>query len=328
MNGKAASEEGEAADRSAATAGDDTVQPFHLESSGIRGRLLRLGPLADTILGRHAYPEPVALLLAELLALTGALASLMQYEGVFTVQTKGDGPVRMMVTDVTAEGDLRGYAAFDQERLDQLLVADPSPSFQDLCGKGYFAYTVDRGPDKERYQGIVALQGESLAACLQHYFLQSDQVQSGIVLAADRQAGHTRAGALILQRVPEEGGAAIPGGPAPDDEEAWRRAMVLQVTCTPQELLDPGLSVDRLLYRLFHEEGVRVFEPRRLAGGCRCSQQKIERVLASLQGEEVMGLMENGAVEVNCEFCNRTYRFDEAALAQLYGAVDAPSGEP
>lgn len=302
--------------RGALEAGDDHVQPFLLEVSGIRGRLLRLGPLVQAILARHAYPEPVARLLGEMLALTGAMASLMKFEGVFTVQIKGDGPVGLMVADVTDAGDLRGYAAFDKDRLDALEGANP-PAFEALVGKGYFAFTLDRGAEHDRYQGIVELRGEGLADCLQHYFLQSDQVQSGIVLAADRVAGQWRAGALILQRVPDEGGQPFPGGGDPEEEEAWRRAMILQVTCSDKELLDPALPNNDLLYRLFHEEGVRVFTARPLTGACRCSRKKLEGVLKVMEPADLEALKVEGRIAATCEFCSRAYEFDAADLARI-----------
>lgn len=305
-------------DKDDAPVGDDRVRPFLLESSGIRGRLLRLGPLVDGIVSRHAYPEPLGALLAELLALTGALSSLMKYEGIFTAQIKGDGPVSMMIADVSASGSLRGYAAFDAEALAAVLADRPAPGLTGLLGKGYFAFTVDGGPEGERYQGIVELQGGSLADCLQHYFLQSDQVQSGIVLAADRIDGRWRAGALVLQRIPEEGGEAAALSSI-EDEDAWRRAMVLQVTCRAEELLDPRLDGDDLLFRLFHEEGVRVFTPRSLDGACRCSRARLETVLGALSPDDVEEMKVNGVVEATCEFCNTAYRFDETDLAKLMG---------
>jgi len=296
--------------------GDDRVRPFILESSGIRGRLLRLGPLAETIVSRHAYPAPLAALLAELLALAGALSSLLKYDGVFTAQMKGEGPVTLMVADVSAGGSLRGYASYDAERLATLLAAEPDPGLAALLGKGYFAFTVDGGPAGERYQGIVELQGDRLSDCLQHYFLQSDQVQSGIVLAAGQVAGAWRAGALILQRIPETGGDGPPLS-AIEDEDAWRRAMVLQVTCRAEELLDPQLTGDGLLYRLFHEEGVRVFPVRALNGDCRCSRERLEAVLTAMPDDDVEAMKMDGEVQATCEFCNTTYRFDEAALKKF-----------
>ena len=295
----------------------DLVQPFLIESSGIRGRLLRLEGVCDRIISRHGYPAPVSRLLAEMLALCGGLASLIKYDGVFTLQASGDGPLRMMVVDVTSDGAMRGYAGFDQARLDALLAALPAggdtpPTVPQLFGKGYLAFTVDQAGYSERYQGIVALTGDSLADCLQHYFMQSEQLQSGIVLAADRRSEHWVSAALVLQRLPEEAVHVI------ENEDDWRRAMVLQASCSADELLDDSLALNDLLFRLFHEEGVRVFEPRQVTEGCRCSQDKLENVLKSMPRAEIEDLKTEGAVEVTCEFCTRTYRFDDGDLDRIY----------
>lgn len=291
----------------------DQVQPFLIESSGIRGRLLRLEEVCDRILARHDYPEPVARLLAEMLALCGALASLIKYDGIFTLQASGDGPLRMMVVDVTSGGDLRGCAGFDKERLAGLIAAGGErPTVPQLFGRGHLAFTVDQGGYSERYQGIVALSGDTLADCLQHYFMQSEQLQSGIVLAAGRRGAHWVSAALVLQRLPEEAVHHI------EDEDEWRRAMVLQASCSEDELLDDTLAFHDLLYRLFHEEGVRVFEPRSLREACRCSRAKLENVLRSMPRSEIETLKKDGAVEVTCEFCATLYRFDDADLERIY----------
>jgi molecular chaperone Hsp33 len=255
----------------------------------------------------------VARLLAEMLALCGALASLIKYDGVFTLQASGDGPLRMMVVDVTSDGEMRGYAGFDKERLERLMAESGSqPTVPQLLGKGYLAFTVDQGSYSERYQGIVALDGDTLAECLQHYFMQSEQLQSGIVLAAGRRGEHWVSAALVLQRLPEEAVHAI------EDEDDWRRAMVLQASCREDELLDDSLAFHDLLYRLFHEEGVRVFEPRPLKDGCRCSRQKLENVLKTMPRGEIEDLKSDGAVEVTCEFCTTLYRFDDDDLDRIY----------
>src|SRR3546814_895194 len=183
-----------------------------------------------------------------------------------------------------------------------------------LCGKGYLAFTVDQGKYSERYQGIVALTGDTLADCLRHYFMQSEQLQSGIVLAAGRRGAHWVSAALVLQRLPEEAVHAI------EDEDDWRRAMVLQASCSEDELLDDSLGFHDLLYRLFHEEGVRVFEPRPLTDACRCSREKLENVLKAMPRAEIEDLKRNGAVEVTCEFCTRLYRFDGDDLDRIYSA--------
>ncbi len=294
--------------------GDDQVQPFMLEKSGIRGRLLRLGALADIILGRQDYPPAVAGHLAEMLALTGALSSLLKYDGVFTLQARGDGPVAMMVADVTDDGDLRGFAGFDPDAVAAVTAQDPAAGLTRLMCKGQIAYTVDLGDKEERYQGIVALSGDRLADCLQHYFRASEQIRSGIVCAADKVDGRWRAAAMVLQRLPEEEDRLDE-----PDEDAWRRSMILQASCTQGELLDPGLSAHDLLYRLFHEEGVRVFEARQLTGGCRCSREKLAGVISSLPYDEILDLRVDGVVTVSCEFCNSRYDFDAQDLAQIFG---------
>jgi molecular chaperone Hsp33 len=186
---------------------DDLVQPFQIDAPGLRGRLVRLGASVDEVLSRHDYPEPVAHLLGETLALTAALSGALKYDGVFSLQTKGDGPIRMMVADITSQGAMRGYAAFDEQALAGALgpgagapISAPVPR---LLGRGHLAFTVDQGPDTERYQGIVELSGSTLADCAHHYFRQSEQLQAGIRLACGRTAapdGSTRwrAGALML----------------------------------------------------------------------------------------------------------------------------------
>ncbi len=189
----------------------DLVQPFMLESSGIRGDLVRLGAVAEHIVTRHAYPGPLAALLVEMLTLTAMLSSMMKYHGVFSLQTSGDGPVRLMVSDMTSKGHLRGYAGFDAARLAAVEAgAAAVPGVGELLGQGHLAYTVDQGLDMERYQGIVALSGATLADCLQHYVLQSEQIQTGLMVATGNGNGAWRAAGLILQRLPEEAATQAP----------------------------------------------------------------------------------------------------------------------
>lgn len=295
----------------------DLVQPFQIEASHLRGRAVRLGPELDGILRRHAYPEPVARFLAETLTLAVLLASMLKYEGIFTLQTKGDGPIGLMVADVTSVGDLRAYAQFDAEALARA-AADveiaPAPA---LLGKGYIAFTVDQGSDTDRYQGIVELYGKTLADCVQHYFRQSEQIDTGITVAVDRVDGEWRAGAVMVQRLPTEGGTA----PASDTEDDWRRAMVMLASASTAELTDPALPVSDLLYRLYHEDGVRLWPAQPLRFGCRCSRERVEGMLARLPREEVGTLkLDDGRVEVVCQFCSSAYHFDDADLERVYGA--------
>ena len=298
---------------------DDLIQPFRIDPFALRGRLVRLGPTVDRILSQHDYPEPVAAILGEAITLAVVLAGALKYDGVFTLQTKTDGPVRLIVADVSSDGAVRGYAQYDEGRLAALGArqggdAGANPSVPDLMGKGYIAFTVDQGEDTERYQGIVELIGVNLAECAQHYFRQSEQIQAGIKLAAARSGdgGAWRAGGLMLQRVPPEGGYAVI---ADDVEDGWRRAMVLMSTATPGELVDPGLSPHRLLFRLFHDEGVRVFETHPVEARCRCSRERIGRILRSFPVEDIEEMRQDEVTTVTCEFCNTRYAFAGEELA-------------
>ncbi len=296
----------------------DLVQPFQIEASHLRGRLVRLGPAAAGILTAHAYPEPVARLLGEMLVLGTLLASALKYDGLFTLQAKGDGPVSLVVADLTAEGELRGTASFDAARLPADLPAEGPVPVAALLGRGWLAFTVDQGEGTLPYQGIVELAGPTMVDCLQHYFRQSEQIRAGITLAVGRadqgEAAGWRAGGLMVQRLPRPGEAAV----ASDREDDWRRAMVLMESCTAAELLDPDLPPTGLLYRLFHEDGVRVFTPVPLRRGCRCSRQRVERILASLPSGEVESYQEpDGRITMVCEFCNTAYRFEHGELSAI-----------
>lgn len=312
-----------------AIAEDDIVLPFQIDPFALRGRIVRLGAVVDTIIGRHDYPGPVAQLLAETLALAAALAAALKYDGVFTLQTSGDGPVRLMVVDVTSAGAMRGYAQFDAQRLAALTgVAGPVASVPRLLGAGHLAFTVDQGPDTERYQGVVELVGATLTECAHHYFRQSEQLQTGIKVAAGRSdVGAWRAGALMIQRIPPEGAQgsaeglilAQPLTAAQDEaEDGWRRALMLMGSATSAELIDPALPAWRLIDRLFMAEGVRIYRPQDLRHACRCSRERVTRVLRSLPRGEIEELKVDGAVIVTCEFCNARHVFDDAGLAAIY----------
>ena len=299
------------------TRSDDLIQPFRIDPFALRGRLVRLGPTIDRILSQHDYPEPVAAILGEAIALAVVLAGALKYDGVFTLQTKSDGPVRLIVADVSTEGAVRGYAQYDRERLDTVPAnTGGSPSVPELIGSGYIAFTVDQGEHTERYQGIVELTGATLAECAQHYFRQSEQIQAGIKLSVARSGenGAWRAGGLMLQRVPPEGGYRVI---ADDVEDAWRRAMVLMSSATPAELVDPELPPRRLLFRLFHEDGVRVFETHPLEARCRCSRERIAGILRSFPKEDIAEMREDPVTTVTCEFCNTKYEFTADDLAPL-----------
>lgn len=300
--------------------GDDLVLPFQIDAHGLRGRLVRLGDALDQILNRHDYPEPVAQLLGEAIVLAASLSATLKYDGVFTLQTKGDGPVAMMVADVTTQGAVRGYAQFDRAKLAAALArpgpaasGDPVPR---LLGAGYLAFTVDQGQDTERYQGIVELNGATLSDCIHHYFRQSEQFQAAINLAVGRvelpgQGKRWRGGAVMIQRLPDAGGLD-----ADEQEEGWRNAMAMMASSTRQELLDPHLPAPDLLYRLFHESGVRVYREKHMTDTCRCSRQRVVGMLRGLPRADLNDLKIDGKLIVTCEFCNRQYPIAEDELTQ------------
>lgn len=301
---------------------EDAVQPFQIEEMGVRGRLVRLGPALHAVLGGRGYPAAVEGLLAEAVALAAALASALKFDGIFTLQTSSDGPVGMLVADVTGEGAIRGYARVDKERLAAALARPGEAPIPKLLGAGHLAFTVDQGPEMQRYQGITALEGATLSDCAHAHLRQSEQLESAIVLAASHSLGRNEASgaaALMVQRLPPE---SAPEGPAGERaEDNWRRAVTLTGSITTAELLDPGLAPRDLLYRLYHEDGVRLYRPRPLRHACRCSRERVANTLRSFPKDEITVLATEGVVEVTCEFCGARYEFGGDALEALYAVV-------
>jgi molecular chaperone Hsp33 len=285
----------------------DCVIPFQLEVSGLRGRIVRLNRVVDDILSPHGYPDAVNRLLAETVTLCALLSSMLKYEGIFTLQTSGDGPVPMLIADMTSAGQVRGCAGI-REGQKEHLAALPNTGISNLLGKGYIAFTVDQGSHAERYQGIVELKGETLVDSIQHYFAQSEQIGTGIVLAVGQGTdGHWQAQGIMLQQMPEERGKSPPGQAEEDD---WRRAMILLQSCRNDEWLDPALTPHDILRRLFHEEGVRVYAPHPVTKGCRCDRARVESVLKMMSEEDRRDMTVDGKIVMTCEFCNTDFVFD------------------
>jgi molecular chaperone Hsp33 len=309
-------------------AAEDLVLPFEIKPLGVRGRLVRLGAAVDDILHRHDYPPAVSAMLAEAVALTAMLGAMLKFDGKFILQTKTDGPVDMIVADYVSPGQIRGYARFDAARV----AALESPSQAALLGTGYLAMTVDQGPDMERYQGIVPLAGhDDLTAAAHGYFEKSEQIPTRIRLAAGplmqrgSKAERWRAGAIMVQHLPREGGQSplpshsgdAPEGAdaAPQEHDDWVKARLLLDTVEDHELLDPQLTEGQLLYRLYHEDGVTAYAATPVARYCSCSQEGITRMLARFPAEDQQDMVEDGEIAVTCEFCSTTYRVSPAELA-------------
>ena len=294
------------------TIGDDLVAPFQIENQPVRGRIVRLGAAVDEVLTRHAYPDPVANLLGEACALAALVGASLKFEGRLIVQAQGNGPVAYVVADYDTSGALRGYCRFDAERVADAAKGFARPGAGSLLGEGVFIMTVDQGPDMDRYQGVTAIEGETLALCAETYFAQSEQIPTRVRLAVGQantgEGPHWRAGGLLIQNVAEDEAR----GPT---HEAWRTAQALFETVGEHELIDPTICSQTLLWRLFHEDGVRVFDAQPLSGFCRCSNDKIIGMLGSFPPEERVGMVEpDGQIHVTCEYCSRTYTLSPEAI--------------
>ncbi len=284
------------------------ITPFHLPGRPVRGRLVRLGALADALLTRHDNDPAVTKLAGEALALAAALAGALKFHGSFSIQAKGDGAVPMLLADCTEAGALRGYARAEPDRLAELLARAPAPSANELLGAGYLAFTVDQGPDRERHQGIVAIEGASLADMALHYFRTSEQLQCVLRLACARTDLGWRASALILERVASDGGLGELS--SEDADAAWHTATVLANTVTDGELLDDGLASERLVWRLFGSVDVAASRPRALAYGCRCSRSRLAGILEGFGSDDLNHMAVQGSIIMTCEFCNFDFRFN------------------
>lgn len=286
---------------------------FYLPRRPVRGRLIRLGPLAEALLARHHVPDLVNALTGQALALTAGLAAALKFQGSFSLQVRGDGPISMLLADCTDAGALRGYAGLRQDRLAALLAEEPAPSAGQLLGKGHLAFTVDQGPETDRHQGIVSIEGESLAAMALHYFRASEQLRCHVHLACARTPAGWRAGALILERVAGQGG--VDPDLLPEElDEAWETAVTLAGTLTDGELLDDALAPERLLHRLFHTEGVATDRARALSYGCRCSRARLAGILEGFGTDDLDHMTVDGAITMTCEFCNHDFRFARADM--------------
>jgi molecular chaperone Hsp33 len=307
---------------------DDSVLPFAVEPLDIRGRVVRLGPAADAILDRHGYPPAVSRVLGEAMALTVLLGSALKDNGRFQIQTKGDGPINMIVVDFDAPGRLRAYARFDADAVASAVAAGKADTGA-LLGSGLLALTIEQGRVAARYQGIVALEGQGLEEAAHQYFRQSEQIPTrvrlavGETLSSGEGAGTVhryRAGGIMVQFLPTSPDrmrlADLPPGDAPEghrppdvaEDDAWVEAKALVDTVEDHELLDPGLSSERLLIRLFHERGVRVFERVAVNEGCSCSRERILGTLRRFPAQDRADMVgTDGRIGVTCEFCARHY---------------------
>lgn len=312
---------------------DDAVLPYEVDALDVRGRLVRLGSALDEILTKHDYPAPVGKLLGEAIVLTTLLGTALKFEGRFILQAQTDGPVSFLVVDYMAPDRLRAYARFDAARLGE--AKDSGMHSGALLGRGHLAMTIDQGPDMSRYQGLVALDGGSLEDAAHEYFLRSEQIPTRVRLAVgeewrsnDGGKHRWRAGGMLMQflpKAPERARQAdLHPGDAPEgvevhsvtEDDAWVEARSLIETVEDVELIDPELSGERLLFRLFHERGVRVFKPMVLKAQCSCSRDAVASMLKSFSPDDRAAMVKDDKVVITCEFCSSVYHFtpDEAGV--------------
>ncbi len=316
-------------------AGDDHVVPFHVEGLEVRGRAVQLGPMINKILDSHNYPEPVSRLLADAVCLSVLLGSSLKFEGRFVIQTESDGPVPFLVADFSTPDAVRAYARYDAAKLDELARKGKIESHS-LMGKGVLAMTIDQGSSTQRYQGIVALDGQNLEEVADQYFRQSEQIPTkvrlgvGQLMQPDPVEGTLttwRAGGLVAQFLPDAPERMrkpdLPGGDLPEDgdfsnglnegmDDHWVEARSLVSTIQDDELTDPQIGAEQLLYRLFHERGVHIHPAIPVINKCRCSKQKIANIIGSFSDEEREEAFAAsdlpGFITSKCEFCGKYYQ--------------------
>jgi molecular chaperone Hsp33 len=294
---------------------DDTVAAFQVEGRAVRGRAIRLGQTMDQILSVHDYPPALARLLGEAVMIAALVGDALKFDGRLIVQANGDGPVRFIVAEYVSGEGVRGFAKMDRDAAIAALEAAPdAPVVETLLGKGAFAMTIDYGTEKDQYQGVVALDGHSLAGCAEGYFEQSEQTPTRLRLAVgehwDAEGTRTwRAGGMLLQAI---AGDAARGDVAAD----WDHGRALFGTLQDAELLDPDLATASLLYRLFNEDGVRLQAAMPIVRRCSCERERLRELVANFSPEDQAHMVVDGDIVLTCEYCNRDWMFKPEEVAK------------
>ncbi len=287
---------------------DNQIAAVQIGGGSVRGRIIRMSDELDKALGADRYPEPVARLLGEAILLSALVASSLKFDGRLLIQTHGtnEGAVSLLVAECTTKGDVRAYARYDEAALKRIVAADKTPSAKTLIGGGTFAMTIDSNVHKEQYQGIAAIEGDSLADAAESYFETSEQIPTQIRLAVGRVQENGRpvwqGGGLMIQKI---AGDETRG----DAEESWSHAKAVMATLTDLELIDPDLPPERLLYRLFHEQGVRLDTPKPVRANCSCSRERLLQTIKTFDEQARRDMLEDGKVMAKCQFCDEEHVF-------------------
>ena len=298
----------------------DNCVSFFIGNGAYQGRLIRLNEVVNTILSKHRYPLPVSAIIAESTVLAAMLASTLKYDGLFTLQTQSNGPVSMVVVDITSSGQIRSCARFDEERLNAgqelrktLGQIEPAPH---LMGGGHLAFTVDQGKSSELYQGIVDLQGKDLTGCALRYFKQSEQIDTNLklfVLPPHGENSSWFAAGIMLQKMPFQGGRDIDEQTA---NESWNEANIFMESLSEDEVFDAELSSEEILHRLFHANDLHITQSKEYCFSCRCSREKLLNTLSTFSKEEIADMIEDGKITATCHFCSEQYVFDPSELVK------------
>ena len=297
---------------------DDHVTVFGIDGQPVRGRAVHLGPAIHSALtgpeGEERYPPLVARMLGEAMMVGALVARALKFDGRLVVQCHGtnEGAISLLVADCSSDGDIRGYARWDEDMLKQVTLDNRNPDAEALLGGGTFSMTIDQGPDMDQYQGLAPIEGATLGACAESYFNQSEQIPTRVRMAIGQvqDAGaepEWRGGAVMIQKVADDEARG-------DTADAWNTAETLLNTVTDAELIDPAVSQNRLLFRLFHEEGVRILSQGAITANCKCSRERLEATLRSFEADAVEEMAENDIISANCEFCGTVYDFPIAEL--------------
>ena len=297
----------------------DNCASFHIEDGAFMGRLVRLDEVVNTIIAKHNYPQNVSAVVAESTALAALLASALKYDGLFTLQTKSNGPVSMVVVDVSSDGTVRACANFDEERIKKAQELRKTEGEIEAAphwlGEGYLAFTVDQGKDTDLYQGVVDLQGKNLTECALRYFKQSEQIETALQLflhIPSNENDRWKAAGILLQKLPETGGKV---NTDIDMSEAWNEAVTFMQSLTADEVFDDNLSSAELLHRLYHSSKLSITKNKDYRFGCRCSREKLLNTLSSFSEEEINNLADKqNQIAATCNFCSEKYVFDKGEL--------------
>ncbi len=301
---------------------ENQVTVFQLDGQSVRGRSVQIGSELERAINAGSktprYPDVVARLLGEAMMIGALVARALKFDGRLVVQCHGtnDGAISLLMADCTTDGHIRGYARWDEDALKEIEADNRNPGAQTLLGGGTFSMTIDQGPDMDQYQGLAAIEGESLSVCAEHYFAQSEQVPTKVHLACGQvqmPGGKMewRGGGMMLQRIAQDTARAA-------TEDDWLTAQSLFKTLSDAELIDPDLPQEELLYRLFHEGGVRVIETMPVDANCRCSRERLLDAMEGFQPEALFEMAEEGVITANCEFCAGRYEFE---LEKLLGSA-------